>query len=238
VVASEVKALATQTARATDQIGAQIVAIRESTAEAVEAVRDVGSAISQVAEVATAIAAAVEQQAAATKEISSSVQGVTRATTESAQAMEQVLGIAQRTDLVSQSVLTAAGEVGETAGTLRVEVNDFLSAMKRSDVYERRAYERLPGRGATAWVTIRGSEEMTAVIRDISRGGIALLTSADAASGTDVQVRLAGGATVAGRVVRFAAGVLSVAFRQDSATIGVVDRALESFERGERGLAA
>ncbi len=65
VVAGEVKALAAQTARATDQIGSQIVAIRGATAEAVTAVREVGAAISQVEEVATAIAAAVEEQAGA-----------------------------------------------------------------------------------------------------------------------------------------------------------------------------
>ena len=90
VVASEVKTLATQTARATEQIGAQIVAIRTATGDAVEAVRDVGLAIGQVAEVATAIAAAVEQQATATREISSSVQNVTQATSTVAGAMEQV----------------------------------------------------------------------------------------------------------------------------------------------------
>ena len=127
VVASEVKTLATQTARATDQIGAQIVAIRASTGEAVDAVRDVSLAIGQVASVATAIAAAVEQQAAATQEISASVQNVTQATSVAAQAMEQVLTIAEQTDLASRSVLTAADEVGQTAHTLRVEVNDFLS---------------------------------------------------------------------------------------------------------------
>jgi methyl-accepting chemotaxis protein len=148
VVASEVKTLATQTARATDQIGAQIVAIRLATGEAVDAVRDVGLAIGQVASVATAIAAAVEQQAAATQEISASVQNVTMATNSAAQAMEQVLTIAEQTDIVSRSVLAAADEVGQTAGTLRVEVSDFLSAMKRGDGEDRRAYERIQGAGA------------------------------------------------------------------------------------------
>ena len=132
VVAGEVKALATQTARATEQIGVQIVAIRAATDEAVGAVREVSVAIGQVASVATAIAAAVEQQAAATQEISSNVQSVTMATTTSAQAMEQVFTVAEQTDTASRSVLVAAAEVSQTATTLRVEVNDFLSAMKRA----------------------------------------------------------------------------------------------------------
>jgi methyl-accepting chemotaxis protein len=141
VVASEVKALATQTARATDQIGTQIVAIRTATEEAVGAVRQVSIAIGQVEAVATAIAAAVGEQAAATQEITSSVQSVTMATTTSAHAMEQVLTIAEQTDTASRSVLIAAEEVGQTATTLRVEVNDFLVAVKRGDDNDRRAYE-------------------------------------------------------------------------------------------------
>jgi methyl-accepting chemotaxis protein len=132
VVASEVKTLATQTARATDQISTQIIAIRSATEDAVDAVRHVGQAIGEVASVATAIAAAVEQQAAATQEISASVQSVTQSTTSSAQAMEQVLTIAEQTDTASRSVLTAAEAVRETADTLQTEVNDFLNAMKRA----------------------------------------------------------------------------------------------------------
>jgi methyl-accepting chemotaxis protein len=132
VVAGEVKALAAQTAHATEQIGAQIDAIRTATGEAVGAVRKVGSAIGQVDSVATAIAAAIEQQAAATQEISGSVQRVTSATGDAAQAMTQVLVIAGQTDTASQSVLTAAAEVGRTAETLRVEVDGFLDTVARA----------------------------------------------------------------------------------------------------------
>jgi methyl-accepting chemotaxis protein len=136
VVAGEVKALAAQTARATEQIGAQIGAIRAATGEAVGAVRKVGVAIGQVDSVASAIAAAVEQQAAASQEISGNVQNVSRATGEAAQAMEQVLAIAGQTDAASQSVLAAADEVGRTAETLRVEVDGFVSAMAEDEADE------------------------------------------------------------------------------------------------------
>jgi methyl-accepting chemotaxis protein len=226
VVASEVKTLATQTARATAQIGAQIVAIRASTSEAVEAVRDVGQAIGQVAQVATAIAAAVEQQAAATQEISASVQNVTQATNNAAQAMEQVLTIAEQTDTASSSVLIAAGDVGQSADTLRVEVDDFLSAMKQNDGDDRRAYERIPGAGATVSLTIRGSSTVQAVVRDISRGGIALTCRTAAPSGTGTQVSLPTGATVSGRIVRYENETVTIAFRQDAASLAALDRAL------------
>jgi methyl-accepting chemotaxis protein len=228
VVASEVKALATQTARATEQIGIQIVAIRAATDEAVVSVRDVGLAIGQVESVAAAIAAAVEQQASATQEISSSVQSVTIATNSTATAMEEVLTIVEQSDVASRSVLTASEEVSRTADTLNVEVNDFLLVMKCSDGAERRAYERIPGGGATAAVSIEGLAEVRAVVRDISRGGIALLCDSTAPSGTEVNIRLAAGLGVRGRVVRSEMGLLMVAFKQDAKTLATMDSTLEA----------
>jgi methyl-accepting chemotaxis protein len=203
----------------------------------VDAVRDVGLAIAQVASVATAIAAAVEQQAAATQEISASVQNVTQATNTAAHAMEQVLSIAEQTDSASGSVLNAANEVGRTADTLRVEVNDFLSAMKRGDTEERRAYERMPGGGATATLALRGGSEVQAVVKDISRGGVALTSETTAASGAEAQVGLPGGASVAGRIVRCENGLVTVAFRQDAASLATLDRALDMI-RQKTGAAA
>ena len=238
VVASEVKALATQTARATDQIGAQIVSIRTSTGEAVAAVHDVGIAIAEVASVATAIAAAVEQQASATREISGNVQSVTAATGAAAQSMEQVLLIAEQTDAASMSVLTAADGVGQTAETLRGEVDDFLNAMKSDTGDERRAYERVSGGGATAEVTVQGSKPETAVVHDISRGGVALVSSSTASAGASAQVTLPGGGTVFGRVARCQKGLLTVAFRQDAASLAVLDRELAAIRQKSRAAAA
>jgi methyl-accepting chemotaxis protein len=134
VVAGEVKALAAQTGRATEQIGAQILAIRTATGEAAAAVQEVGISISEVASVATAIAAAMEQQATATRKISGNVQNVTLATSAVAQAMATVLTIAGQTDTASRSVLTAADDVGHTADTLRDEVDDFLGLMARNNM--------------------------------------------------------------------------------------------------------
>jgi methyl-accepting chemotaxis protein len=238
VVASEVKALATQTARATDQIATQIVAIRSATGEAVEAVREVSTAIGQVEAVASAIAAAVEQQAAATQEISGNVQTVTQATTSAAQAMEQVLAIAQQTDIASRSVVTAADGVGKTSDTLRSEVTDFLSAMTRGDQDERRAYERIPGGGAMVSLTIGRLGEVRAEVRDISRGGAALLCGSTASAGTEVQVGLPSGGIVSARIVRSENGVVMVAFRQDVASATRLDSALEAIKQKARSKAA
>ena len=240
VVAGEVKALANQTAKATEQIGAQIVAIRGATSEAVDAVREVGEAIGQVESVAAAIAAAVEQQAAATLEISGSVQTVTMAIAGAARSMQEVLTIAERTDTTSHTVLAAAGTVGQTADTLRVEVNDFLSAMAgaNANAGDRRAYERIPAGDARASLLIPGRDEISSKIRDISRGGIALICDAVSPSGATVKVGLPAGGTVSGRIVRSEGGTLSIAFNQDAATAAQVDKALDSIRQSGRSRAA
>ena len=100
------KALATQTARATGQIGTQIIAIRGATEEAVAAVHDVGVAISQVEPVDT-------------RDITKSVQDVTITTSVAAEAMREVLAIIETTDASSQAALEASEEVDSTAETLR-----------------------------------------------------------------------------------------------------------------------
>jgi methyl-accepting chemotaxis protein len=232
VVAGEVKALASQTARATEQISTQIIAIRTATGDAVNAVRDVGTAIGQVETVATAIAAAVEEQAAATREITNSVQLVTAATSASAEAMRQVLSIAETTDSSSLLALNSADEVGRTADTLRVEVTDFLAAMSHGDDAERRLYERIPGNGARATLRFADGVPAEAAIEDVSRGGMAVRHAGSYRAGADVEITLPGGNAVRGRVVRSGNGMTALAFRQDAATLPRLDQALRLIGEG------
>ena len=238
VVAGEVKALAAQTAQATQQIGSQIAAIRVATSNAAVAVREVGKAIGQVEQVATAIAAAVEEQAGATREISGNVQNVTLATSAVTQAMADVLTTAERADTASRSVLAAADEVGGTADILRSEVDEFLARVKRDDANERRAFERVPGAGVKATLRSRGHGEITAAVRDISRGGIVLLCQSPAPAGTEVEVDLPAGGTVAGRISRSDNGAVVIAFRQSPAAAASVDRVIEVITRVPRAAAA
>jgi methyl-accepting chemotaxis protein len=133
VVASEVKQLAAQTAKATEQIGAQVTAIQGATEDAVGAVRDVGEAIARMSEVASAIAAAVEQQGTATREIAASVQTVAHQNDGATRSMREVATVAEAAGDSSRAVLSAAGEVAEIATTLRQEVDRFLAAMRDGD---------------------------------------------------------------------------------------------------------
>jgi methyl-accepting chemotaxis protein len=131
VVASEVKNLANQTAKATEDIGSQIGAIQVATGEAVDAIRGITGTIGKVSEIAAAIAAAVEQQGAATQEIARNVKDVT---TDAAMVQESIVDVT-RTSASSYGsaieVLWAADDLGPPANALKAEVEDFLSSVRK-----------------------------------------------------------------------------------------------------------
>ncbi len=129
VVAGEVKALATQTAKATEEVGTQIASIHAATAEAVAAVREVALSIQRVDEVASAIAAAVEEQAAVTRDIALSVHTTTTATEQVTRAMQDVSSVSSDADGVCAGMRVEADQVGRTAEVLHTEVMAFLSTM-------------------------------------------------------------------------------------------------------------
>jgi methyl-accepting chemotaxis protein len=238
VVAGEVKALAAQTAKATEQISTHIDAIRASTAETVTAVREVGISIGQVDQVASAIAAAVEQQAAVTQSIVSSVQSVTLATQDATRAMREVSQVAETTDAASRTVLSGADEVSANAARLQDEVGQFLRAMATTNDEDRRMYERVPGNGALArWQAPGG--EMHAAIVDISRGGLGLRCDWKVEAGSELQIMLPGAdGTATARVARSERGQLGLTFRQDAATLARVDLALRHIGGPQRRAAA
>jgi methyl-accepting chemotaxis protein len=129
VVAAEVKQLAGQTARATEDIASQIREIRAATDGAVTAVQAVGAIIRQVDHVAAAIAAAAEQQGTTTREIAGNVSHVADSTTAAAGNMGGLCEVADQTLSMSGEVADAAGRVTQKSNTLRVEVEHFLVAM-------------------------------------------------------------------------------------------------------------
>lgn len=94
VVASEVKSLATQTAKATEEIGLQIKEIQETSQTTAGSIGEITQIISKVNEIGTTISSAVEEQAAATREVSQNINGVTQAAEESGQSAQNVLGVA------------------------------------------------------------------------------------------------------------------------------------------------
>jgi len=239
VVASEVKQLATQTATATEQISAQVTAIQGATVEAVDAVREVTSAIGRMNEVAAAIAAAVEQQGAATREIAASVQTVAQATEGVTRSMIDVSGVAEGAGASSETVAGVADEIVAVSAAMRLEVDHFLEAMSADDG-ARRSYERIGGGGMIAVLRAPGKPAVNVPIVDISRGGGAFHCRTAFEPGAEVAFGFPGAAGQAtGRVVRCRDGVLGVAFRQDPDTLRQVDAAMAAIQAtGTAGIAA
>ena len=130
VVASEVKSLATQTGKATEETGAQITAIQGATGEAVQAIQGIGSTIGQLGDIASSVASAVTQQGAATKEIASSVQQAAAGTQEVSSNITQVTQAATETQSSSGQMLGAAKELAQQGDVLRGEVDKFLQEIR------------------------------------------------------------------------------------------------------------
>jgi len=130
VVASEVKQLAAQTAKATDEIGQQIGGIQASTLESAIAIGEIASTITSINEIAAAIAAAVEGQGSATQEISRNVQQAATGTIAVSTNIAGVSKAANETGSAATEVSTAAGELSQHSATLRSQVDEFLAAVR------------------------------------------------------------------------------------------------------------
>ena len=130
VVASEVKALANQTAKATDEIAAQVMAIQGATQQSVGAIKDIGLTIGSIKEIATTIASAVEEQGAATQEIARNVEQASQGTAEVSSNIAGVTQAADETGTAASQVLDAAGGLAREAESLRGQVNDFLAKVR------------------------------------------------------------------------------------------------------------
>ncbi len=132
VVAAEVKSLANQTAKATEEIDAQVSAIQSATGDCVAAIGAISTTIGEISQIATTIAAAVEEQGAATREIARNVQQAAIGTTDvssniagASQAAEQSSGLADR-------VLASAGELSRHSSALFERVDSFLAGLRQA----------------------------------------------------------------------------------------------------------
>jgi methyl-accepting chemotaxis protein len=132
VVASEVKALAEQTAKATDEIGQQISGIQAATQDSVNAIKEISGTIEKLAEISSAIAAAIEEQGAATQEISRNVQQAAQGTHEVSSNIADVQRGASETGSASSQVLSAAQSLSSDSTRLRNEVGRFLGTVRAS----------------------------------------------------------------------------------------------------------
>jgi len=130
VVASEVKNLANQTARATEEITAQISSVQSSSNEAANAIRAIGQTVNEINEVASAVAAAVEEQGAATGAISSSSEQAAAGTSEVSHNIGGVSASVDEAGTASQSMLETSAGLTEQSNRLKQAVADFVSEIR------------------------------------------------------------------------------------------------------------
>ena len=130
MVASEVKALAEQTAKATGEIGQQIAGIQAATQESVGAIREISGTIEKLSEISSTIAAAVEEQGAATQEISRNVQQAAQGTQQVSANITDVQRGATETGSASSQVFSAAQLLSGDSNRLKIEVSKFLDTVR------------------------------------------------------------------------------------------------------------
>jgi methyl-accepting chemotaxis protein len=130
VVASEVKSLASQTAKATDEISSHISGMQGATQESVAAIKEIGGTIAKISDIAATISSAVEQQSSATQEIARSVQNVAQGTQEAAANIMRVNRGATETGSASENVLNSARTLSTESARLREELDRFMANIR------------------------------------------------------------------------------------------------------------
>ena len=130
VVAGEVKALSSQTAKATDEIGAQIAAMQNATQRSIKAIADIELTIREIGEISGAITAAVTEQGAATQEIARSAEVAASRTYDTAAEVVHVGEATENTRASANSVKILADDLAASAGKIRSQVDQFFSKLR------------------------------------------------------------------------------------------------------------
>jgi methyl-accepting chemotaxis protein len=131
VVAGEVKTLANQTARATDEIGGQISAIQTATRDAVSAIRSIAETIRRLSEISSVVAAAVEQQGSATRDITRNTRAAAEGNSEVSTRIAAMSRTASETGEAADRVLSSARDLGHEARALGQEFERFVGAIRQ-----------------------------------------------------------------------------------------------------------
>jgi len=222
VVAGEVKSLATQTARATDEIVVQIDSVQAVTRDAVAAIGGIGQTIAAITESASAIASAVEEQTAATGEIARNVQQASSGTREVTSSITLVKEGATTTGTAAHQVLSTADELSKQSDELTAEIGHFLEAIKTAG--ERRHGQRHSVRLPV--VVQVGASRINATLVDVSTDGGRIDTDLDHPPGTGIEITV-DTLLVRARIVSVDKGFTCLLFSLDSGTHDRLERTLE-----------
>lgn len=234
VVASEVKNLATQTARATDDIARQIDEVRDATAQAVRRVDGIAAIVGQIDDVASGISAAVTQQTAVTDEIARSVTGTALEAAEVSRRIRSVSSEVEAGGARAETVRQGAARTQEAVGQLR---HDLVRAIRLSAAeMDRRKAPRIviPGQARLVWPG-GPPEGAEAQLLDISSSGAGLALSEKLQLGAPLRLCLPGllPEPVAADVVRRGEGRLHLRLHPDGATASALAALLPPKLRSE-----
>lgn len=226
VVAGEVKALAAQTAKATEDVAGRIAAVQGSAAEAAGSIARIATAVGAVRTAADHIASGIEAQSGAIASIAGRLEAAARGNEEVLGRMRALATAAEAGGGAAEGVLAVSQEVGSRAEGLRGEVQSFLDVLERAG--ERRRFDRvaldLPCRVEWAGGTLETRTE------DISRGGVRLAGAIRAETGREVRLSIAKGPLLPARIARCDGRVTGLLFLASAETEAEVGRLLASAE--------
>ncbi|MEO5337414.1 MAG: methyl-accepting chemotaxis protein [Magnetospirillum sp. WYHS-4] len=193
VVASEVKNLANQTAKATEEIGAQIGGIQAATREAVEAIQGIGRTIGEINAVTTTIAAAVDEQSAATGAISDNARQAAHSTQESSGHIGEMGRRTEQTGSHSQEVKESAAEVRERLQHMQHSLETIMRASSEED----RQINELHTINVAATLDAADGRR-TCLMQEVALSGVAILDRAlDLGRGQEFKIEIGGLGVVA-----------------------------------------
>ena len=207
VVATEVKTLATQTGKATGEIGAKIAEIQSTTSHAVASIGAIAEAIDQLSLVTNSVAAAMNQQRAATQGFVTNVRGTTTAVSDVATRMTGIAGMVTRSSSNAAEVARVAAEMQVASESVRAEIPEIVRAALRADLRDHPRFDV----DLTASIELHGSKTSVRVL-DISRGGARLATVPHVAMDADAVVTFGGMRPLKGKVAWIAGDTFGVRF--------------------------
>jgi methyl-accepting chemotaxis protein len=208
VVASEVKILATQTGKSTEQIGAKVAEIQFTTREVVAALSSVAEAIDQLSDVTVSVSAAIEQQRDATENFAISARETTAAVSDVAGRMAGMADMVQRSRTTAQDVSAVAEEMQSTSQILCREIPDLVRKAVNADLREFPRYEvNLSAR------LERDGHVVAVVVHDISEGGARVDGPEYLALGDQVALTFPGMKAITAEVVRNASDGFGICFK-------------------------
>ncbi len=223
VVASEVKSLATQTAKATEDIAAQVASIQAATIGTSDAIQGIAGTVRKVNEIAAAIAAAVVEQSSATQEIARSIEQVSSSTASVTQSMERVKAAVVTNGDNAVEVKRTAATLSKEADGLSGEVKDFLEALQNlGESQQMRSYEV----NLAAVATIDG-RKIEGRVRKLSPGAALFIGALTGEAGKLLELRIEGvDRDLRARIVEAAEGGMQLQLALNLDSLNYVTKAL------------